>query len=196
MKYAVCYVDEMSNFTEVFPIKYKSNVTQALSKYITTHGPIKRLRADNGGEYTSAAFQELCATYGIKLEFTTPYNPHMNGKAERMWRTLANMTRCQITQATLSKQYWALAISNSAYLYNIHTRKGAECSPYQLFTGKEPKERQLRVFGCVAYAHIPRALKLKRAELAFKAGSWGTIEEALAFSFTIQFKEECTDRST
>lgn len=40
-----------------------------------TSRKIKALRSDNGVEYTSNAFKELCAKEGIKRELTTPYNP-------------------------------------------------------------------------------------------------------------------------
>jgi transposase InsO family protein len=36
---------------------------------------IRVLRSDNGGEYTSKDFMDLCAGEGIKRELTVPYNP-------------------------------------------------------------------------------------------------------------------------
>ena len=36
---------------------------------------IKTLRLDNGGEFTSEEFKELCREFGIKRELSTPYNP-------------------------------------------------------------------------------------------------------------------------
>ena len=36
---------------------------------------IKTFRSDNGGEFTSSEFKELCKDSGIKRELSTPYNP-------------------------------------------------------------------------------------------------------------------------
>ena len=36
---------------------------------------IETLRSDNGGEFTSNEFKDLCKEAGIKRELTTPYNP-------------------------------------------------------------------------------------------------------------------------
>ena len=40
-----------------------------------TDRKIKTLRSDNGGEFTSEEFKELCRESGIKRELITPYNP-------------------------------------------------------------------------------------------------------------------------
>ena len=36
---------------------------------------IKILRLDNGGDFTSNEFNDLCKEAGIKREITIPYNP-------------------------------------------------------------------------------------------------------------------------
>ena len=49
---------------------------------------IKVLRSDNGGEYTSRAFDEYCRQEGIKRSLTVPYTPQQNGVAERKNRSI------------------------------------------------------------------------------------------------------------
>ena len=53
-----------SNFNE-----YKSLVEIWIDR------KIKILRLDNGGEFTSDEFKELCRESEIKRELSTPYNP-------------------------------------------------------------------------------------------------------------------------
>jgi hypothetical protein len=43
-----------------------------------TRKKIKTLRSDNGGEYTSKDFKDLCASVGIKRELIVLYNPQQN----------------------------------------------------------------------------------------------------------------------
>ena len=40
-----------------------------------TEKKIKTIQSDNGGEFTSNEFKELCEDSGIKRELSTPYNP-------------------------------------------------------------------------------------------------------------------------
>jgi len=56
-------------------------------------GDVKRVRSDNGGEFTSAEFSDLLVNNQIKHEKSAPYSPHQNGTAERSWRTLFEMGR-------------------------------------------------------------------------------------------------------
>ena len=53
---------------------------------------VKALRSDNGGDYISNEFKNLCAKEGIQREFITPHNPQKNGVAERNNRTIVAIT--------------------------------------------------------------------------------------------------------
>ena len=69
----------MKNKDEVF------NKFKKLKALIENHTEkkIKTIRSDNGGEFTSNEFKELCKESGIKRELSTPYNPQQNGVEER-----------------------------------------------------------------------------------------------------------------
>ena len=61
----------MKNKDEVFS-KFKE------FKYLIenhTKKKIETFRSNNGGEFTSDEFKELCIDLGIKSELTTPYDP-------------------------------------------------------------------------------------------------------------------------
>ena len=47
-----------------------------------TENNIKNFQSDNGGEFTSNEFKEICKDSGIKRELSTPYNPQQNGVVE------------------------------------------------------------------------------------------------------------------
>ena len=49
---------------------------------------LKRIRTDNGGEYTSNEFEEHLKKYGVDHETTIPYTSQQNGVAERVNRSL------------------------------------------------------------------------------------------------------------
>ena len=66
---------------------------------------IKKLRSDNGGEYTYDPFLKVCRDEGIVRHFTVPGKPQQNGVAERMNQTLIEKVRCILSQAGLSKTF-------------------------------------------------------------------------------------------
>ena len=48
-----------------------------------TGSHIHGLRSDNGGEFDSHHFNDLCQDSEIKRELIVPYNPQQNGVAKR-----------------------------------------------------------------------------------------------------------------
>jgi transposase InsO family protein len=97
--YFITFSDDFSRKTWVYMLKSKD---QAYDRFKTfksevenqTGKRIKTLRTDNGGEYTSRKFQELCDEAGIRHEKSQPYTPQSNGLAERKNRTLVETARC------------------------------------------------------------------------------------------------------
>jgi hypothetical protein len=72
-----------------------------------------------------------------------------------------------LDDAGLSKKYCAFAVSLAVYLKN-HT---PTCSvvgktPYEVWHGRKPSFKHVRVFGCLAFAHVP---KEKRKKLDYSA---------------------------
>jgi transposase InsO family protein len=124
---------------------------------------VKVLRSDNGGEYVSNKFAVFCRNRGIMQQFTPPYTPQLNGVAERMNRTLVKSARCMIEHAGLSKHYWGEAVATAAFLRNrCPTRAtGHDKSPHELWTQKKLLLKNLKVFGCHAYVHVPSEKRSK-----------------------------------
>ena len=76
-------------------LKQKLDAIIATEKFIAMapFGKTKRLRSDNGGEYTSKVFGKLMFENKIRHEFTAPYFPHQHGTTERSWKMLYNIAR-------------------------------------------------------------------------------------------------------
>uniref|UniRef100_A0AAV1UAG4 Integrase catalytic domain-containing protein n=1 Tax=Peronospora matthiolae TaxID=2874970 RepID=A0AAV1UAG4_9STRA len=99
-----------SRYVMVYPLRKKSDVASAFKRFYqdikTASGTkIKVLRSDNGGEYRIETMNNFCKAKFIKQEFTVPYNPEQKGMAERMNRTLVEMTRCMLNESGLDKSY-------------------------------------------------------------------------------------------
>ena len=93
-------------------VKWKKNLERSAGR------KIKVLRSDNGGEYKSDPFLKLCLDEGIERHFTVRETPQQNGVAERMNMTLLEKVRCMLSNAGLSKNFWAEALAYACYLIN------------------------------------------------------------------------------
>ncbi|NHV87478.1 DDE-type integrase/transposase/recombinase [Escherichia coli] len=105
-QYFVTFIDDFSRKVWAYPLRSKDQVLKVFQTLVTlvetqTGKKVKCLRSDNGGEYTSKAFQDFCDMKGIKREFTAPYNPQQNGVAERMNRTIQEKVRSMLSYASL-----------------------------------------------------------------------------------------------
>ncbi|GKV19157.1 hypothetical protein SLEP1_g29451 [Rubroshorea leprosula] len=57
---------------------------------------IKKLKSDNGKEYTSAEFNNFCEEAGIQHQLTVSYTPEQNGVSERKNNTVMEMARTKL----------------------------------------------------------------------------------------------------
>lgn len=88
-KYFQVIIDDYSHFTIVKLLKNKSEAEENLMEYIknvqTQHNvKVKKIRVDNGGEFTSNNFKNFCTRKGIQLQYSRPYSPQQNGLSERI----------------------------------------------------------------------------------------------------------------
>ena len=78
--YYVSFIDDFSRKMWIYFIMNKYEVFNGFKIFKTliknhTEKKINTFQLDNGGEFTSNEFKELCKELGIKRELSTPYNP-------------------------------------------------------------------------------------------------------------------------
>ena len=62
----------------------------------------------------------------------------------------------------LPNKYWGEVVACSVHILNrAPTKSLKDQSPFEAWTGKKPDISYFRVFGCVAYAHVPDDLRKK-----------------------------------
>ncbi|MCO5610814.1 hypothetical protein L7F22_065055 [Adiantum nelumboides] len=172
--YFVTFIDEFSRFCWVYPLKEKSDVFAVFQHYVSmveneTGCKVQTLRTDRGGEYMSGAFKDFLGKKGIKHQCTMPYTPQQNGVAERKNRSLMEMARCMLKAKSLPHKLWMEAVACAAHVLNrCPTRALKTITPYESWYDRKPSVSYLRVFGCLAYAHIPQQLRGKLDDKAVK----------------------------
>jgi transposase InsO family protein len=166
-KYFLTFIDDFSRKVWVYSLRLKSEVLErfkewkALVENQSGH-KVKVLRSDNGGEYTSKAFDEFLRTHGIARNTSAPYTPQQNGVAERANRTLVEMGRSMLYAQGLQRELWAEAVQTAAYTRNrCPTRAVKGMTPEEAWSGKRPHISHMRVFGCLAYAKVPDQTRCK-----------------------------------
>ena len=127
----------------------------------TSH-KVKVLQSDNGGEYTSKAFDALFSKHGIVRQTSALYTLQQNGVAEYANRIIVEMARCMLYAQGLGREFWAEAVSNAVYTYNRCPNKAlVDVTPEEAWSGKRPCISFICVFGCIAYAKVPDEKRTK-----------------------------------
>ena len=96
---------------------------------------------------------------------TTPYTPQQNGIAERNNRTLKNMVNSMLNSSGLPYYMWGKAFLIANTILNRIPHKKTSKSPYELWKGKLPSYKKLKVWGCLAKVQVPLP---KRTKLGLK----------------------------
>ncbi|GKU98369.1 hypothetical protein SLEP1_g11381 [Rubroshorea leprosula] len=173
-RYFLTFIDDFTRKIWVYLLQRKSEVFDCFKKFKVhvekqSGHLIKMLRTDGGGEYTSNEFNKFCEEQGIKHEITFPYTPQHNGVAERKNRTIMDMTRSLLKAKGMPNSFWGEAVSCSVYLLNRSpTRSVQNITPVEAWSGFKPSVKHLKVFGSIAYAHIPAETRTKLDDRAEK----------------------------
>ena len=183
-----CYVYLLHNKDEalnMFKI-YKAEVENQLEK------KIKIIRFDRGGEYESAAFSDFCTQHGIVHQTTAPYTPQQNGVAERKNRTLKDMINSMLNNSGLPHNLWGEALLTANFILNRIPFKNSNKSPYDLWKGRIPSYKIIKVWGCLAKVLIPLSKRTKLGPKTIDYVFIGFANASASYRFLV-YKSEVHD---
>ena len=164
----ITFIDDYSRYMYLYLIKDKSESLTTFKDYKTEVEnqldlKIKVVRSDRGGEYygrhtdvgqAPGPFYEFCKGQGIVNQYTMPGTPQQNGVAERRNRTLMNMVRSMLANSDLPSFLWTEALKTAVHILNRVPSKSVPKTPYELWTGRKPSLRYMKVWGCLAEAKL------------------------------------------
>lgn len=78
-----------------------------------------------------------------------------------MNRTLVDRVRCMLMDAELSRGFWAETLQTAVKIINNVPCKGTHKRPDELWFNRQTNVDMLRVFGCMAFAHVPSQKRRK-----------------------------------
>jgi len=136
-KYILCIIDRKTNWFETIPTKDISALTicEKFEKHwIARYGPPKRILSDQGKQFESIQFINLCKKFNIETLRTTPYNPQCNGKIEIFNRYLKQTlrTKCQ-------NHNWLEKLTETTLALRIKPNASDKMSPYEKLTESKYK---------------------------------------------------------
>eukprot|EP01018_Ginkgo_biloba_P022218 Gb_20056 [translate_table: standard] len=173
-RYFMAFIDDYTRNIWVYFLKEKS---EEFMKFVEFRAMEERqsgyklriLRSDNGGEYISNEFKDFCRKVGIQKKYTTPYTPQQNGIAERKNRIILEMARSMMKEKNIGDELWAEGVYIAVYLLNRSPTKDlVNKTPEEAWTGIKPNVSNLKIFGCIAYAHVPDEKRTKMESKSIK----------------------------
>ena len=136
-RYVLVIVDYLTKFVEALPMANQTAeecAYQLVTQFVCRYGIPKQLHSDQGRQFESRLFQEMCRLLGINKTRTTALHPQGDGQAERQNRTLLDVV------AKLAKDNprdWDeyLPYAMAAFRSSVHRVTGE--TPNRLMFGRE-----------------------------------------------------------
>lgn len=156
-RYFLTIVDDYSRAVWLYLLPDKTEVSLRLRDFVALvkrqyNRDVKTVRSDNGTEFM--CLTKFFGENGIIHETSCVGTPQQNGRVERKHRHILNVARALRFQAGLPIEFWAECALTACFLINRTPSKLLnDKTPFELLFERPPSLAQLRVFGCLCYAH-------------------------------------------
>lgn len=146
-RYVLVLTDHFSKYVEVLAVPDQTAETCAskiLNEFICRWGCPLSIHSDQGRNYESRVFKELCRMLEIRKTRTSPRNPRGNGQTERFNRTLIRMIKAYLCD---EQDQWDRNLGCLAGAYRATPNESTGLTPNLLTMGREVRLPSELVFG-------------------------------------------------
>ena len=136
-KYMLTVVDHFSKWADTFPIRNQEAKTVAqvlMDKVFCYLGMPLQILSDQGTNFQSELFKELCLAMNIEKIRTSAYKPSTNGAVERFHRTLNSMIGKVVAE---NHRNWHELIPQIMAAYRASEHAATGYSPNKIMLGRE-----------------------------------------------------------
>ncbi|CAG2255790.1 Retrovirus-related Pol polyprotein from transposon 17.6,Retrovirus-related Pol polyprotein from transposon 297 [Mytilus edulis] len=136
-RYILVVSDYYTKWTESFPMpnmEASTVVKIIVEEVIARFGVPSWIHSDQGRQYESRLFQEVCKVLDIKKTRTTPYHPQSDGMVERFNKTLATMLSAYVQE---HQRDWDKYIPFVMMAYRASEHDTTGQTPNRLMFGRE-----------------------------------------------------------
>ncbi|MBW0488370.1 hypothetical protein O181_028085 [Austropuccinia psidii MF-1] len=121
-----------------------------------------------GGKYEltiwdiGSTYKDWCHLQGEGHGKSLPYHDGQNGSIEQYNREIADMGRMLLHKSGLPREFWGFAFMWASHIQNlIPNSLTKDTAPVELIFHNKPCYNQMRLFGELAYIHIPHEKRRK-----------------------------------
>ena len=136
-RYVLMVIDQFTRWVECLPLPDQAAITVAkvlVEDFFCRFGIPLELHSDQGSNFMSQLFKELCEKFEIRQTRTTPYHPSGNGQVERQNRTLLQLIRAYIGKFQDS---WDENLPLLGCAIRSSLNRSTGYSPNQMMLGRE-----------------------------------------------------------
>ena len=136
-KYIIVVADYFTKWTEAYPVpdhQAKTIAQELVKNFFTRFGMPERIHSDQGRDFQSCLFKELCELLEIEKTTTTPWHPQSDGMVERFNRTIETLLRQCVEENQLDWDI-QLPFCCAAYRSALHSTTGH--TPNTMMLGRE-----------------------------------------------------------
>ena len=135
-KYALVVTDYFTKYVEVYPLPNQqatSVATVLVKEFFSRYGVPHFLHSDQGTQFESKLFGEICALLGIVKTRTSPFRPQSDGQSERNIKTLSRM----IAMTSKDQHNWDEHLPFLTMAYRATPQDSSGLTPNFLMYGRE-----------------------------------------------------------
>ena len=146
-QYILVCVDYFTRWPEAYALPNMTAETVAavfVNNWICRYGVPCQLHSDQGTQFESDLFAEMCRLLNIRKTRTTPYHPQGDGLVERFNRTLVSTLRVHVKD---HPQQWDRFLPQVLFSYRTAEHSSTHFTPAKLMFGHELRLPTELVFG-------------------------------------------------
>lgn len=135
-KYILTCQDNLTKYLIAIPIENQEANTIAeafVNKVCLTHGIAQVVLTDQGGNFLSQIFKQVCKLLKIDKINTSAYHPESNGSLERSHKVLVEYLRCFCNEKQTEWEKW---IPFATFVYNTTPHSATKYTPFELVYGR------------------------------------------------------------
>ena len=138
-RYVLVMVDQFTKWSELAPLADQTAeaVAQALiQQFLCRMGCANELFSDQGTNFQSALFNEVCSLFDMAKRRTTPYHPSANGQVERLNREILFKVRAYLDSRYHQKD-WDTYLPFIGMALRSTVNESTGYSPNMMMLGRE-----------------------------------------------------------
>lgn len=138
-KYILVVTDYFTKFTEAYALpnmEAKTVADKLVKEWICRYGCPIQLHSDQGSNYQSALFVEVCKMLNIEQTKTTAFHPQSDGQAEKFMNTMKK-TLTKMVESHESESDWDEVLPFVLMAYNSSVHETTNATPNSLVFGDE-----------------------------------------------------------